>query len=230
MKLLIFADIHGDLDKLYRTISQLDEKPDAVLVAGDFTPFGPASIVPDELKLLKQASPHVLAVPGNEDPDDVRKQMKDVNIHGKSVRLQDVDVIGFEGATWVDTDVGSMMSYEPVHEHFKNPGRRKLLLTHVPPFDTKVDRLWTGRHVGSPFLRSMVEEYQPDLVVSGHIHEARGVDRIGKTVVLNPGALADGYSAEVNMEKGKTPEIQTFKLTRKGLKKEKLEVPPPSGT
>jgi len=34
MKFLIVADIHGDIEKLYKTIAHLEEKPDAVLVAG----------------------------------------------------------------------------------------------------------------------------------------------------------------------------------------------------
>lgn len=222
---MVVADIHGDIEKLYRLISQLDEKPDAVLVAGDLTPFGPASLVPDEIKVLKQASPKVLAVPGNEDPEDARREMEEINIHGKIVKLDDVSVIGFEGADWVETDSGVLMRYDPLHEKLKETKGKKIVLTHVPPFDTELDRLWTGRHVGSSFLRSIIEEYQPEMVISGHIHESGGVDKIGKTLLLNPGALSDGYSAWLEFEKDKEPVIVRMKLTKKGLKKEQMKLP-----
>ena len=47
-------------------------------------------------------------------------------------------------------------------------------------------------HVGSTAVREFIEEAQPDICLCGHIHESRAVDRIGRTVVVNPGALAGG--------------------------------------
>ena len=47
-------------------------------------------------------------------------------------------------------------------------------------------------HVGSTAVREFLEEAQPDICLCGHIHEARAVDRVGRTVVVNPGALAQG--------------------------------------
>ena len=36
--------------------------------------------------------------------------------------------------------------------------------------------------------------HQPDLCITGHIHEARGKDTVGKTPVYNPGMLRqDGW-------------------------------------
>lgn len=224
MKFLVVADIHGDVEKLYKTINLLDEKPDTVLVAGDLTPFGPNSLVPDEITILKQASKKVFAVPGNEDPEEVREAMKEINIHGKSMELEDFEVIGFEGANWIETESGTLMHYDPLHETLRNATKKTIVLTHVPPFDTETDKLWTGRHVGSTFLRSIIEEYQPDFVISGHIHESGGLDKIGKTLILNPGALADGYSAWMDLEDDKDPVIIRMKLTKKGLKSEKLKV------
>ena len=49
-----------------------------------------------------------------------------------------------------------------------------------------------GTPVGSPAVRAFIERRQPDVAVVGHIHEGHGVDRLGATVVLNPGALRDG--------------------------------------
>ncbi|MBQ9539429.1 MAG: serine/threonine protein phosphatase, partial [Treponema sp.] len=38
-------------------------------------------------------------------------------------------------------------------------------------------------------------DYKPLAVVTGHIHESIGYDKIGDTTVINPGSLADGYYA-----------------------------------
>jgi Icc-related predicted phosphoesterase len=49
-----------------------------------------------------------------------------------------------------------------------------------------------GTPVGSAAVRRFIESRKPQVCVVGHIHEGRGVDRIGETLVLNAGALRDG--------------------------------------
>jgi uncharacterized protein len=46
--------------------------------------------------------------------------------------------------------------------------------------------------VGSPSARRFIEEYRPDVCISGHIHESAGVDAIGPTTVLNAGPFKGG--------------------------------------
>jgi Icc-related predicted phosphoesterase len=63
---------------------------------------------------------------------------------------------------------------------------------HTPPRDTRCDMIFARRHVGSRALRGFIERHQPPLVLSGHIHESPRVsaawrDRVGRTVVVNPG-------------------------------------------
>jgi Icc-related predicted phosphoesterase len=43
-------------------------------------------------------------------------------------------------------------------------------------------------NVGSTAVRSMIERHQPPLALFGHIHEGRGIARIGKTLCINPGS------------------------------------------
>jgi hypothetical protein len=75
---------------------------------------------------------------------------------------------------------------------------------HCPPYDTKIDTAMqldselrpviesAGAPkmicAGSTAVRQAIEKYQPLLGLHGHIHESRGVDRIGRTVCLNPGS------------------------------------------
>jgi Icc-related predicted phosphoesterase len=47
---------------------------------------------------------------------------------------------------------------------------------------------------------SFIELHQPDVVVCGHVHEARGVDTIGKTQVVNCGQAGKGYYAVINLD------------------------------
>lgn len=42
--------------------------------------------------------------------------------------------------------------------------------------------------VGSTAVRQVLEEVQPALSLHGHIHESKGVNKIGRTVVINPGS------------------------------------------
>jgi uncharacterized protein len=78
---------------------------------------------------------------------------------------------------------------------------RHVVLSHVPPRGCSLDRTFLGKHVGSTALRSYIESRQPKLVVCGHIHEARGIELLGRTTVVNCGVAARGYYALVELDK-----------------------------
>ena len=78
----------------------------------------------------------------------------------------------------------------------------KLFISHAPPFHTSVDIVTNGQHVGSLAVREFIENYQPDVCITGHIHEGKGEDKIGRTVVINPGPIKNGGCVEVFEEKG----------------------------
>ena len=42
--------------------------------------------------------------------------------------------------------------------------------------------------VGSHAVRDAIKKYQPGVALHGHIHESRGVQRIGRTLCINPGS------------------------------------------
>ncbi|MFQ5932395.1 MAG: hypothetical protein ACE5MM_08305 [Nitrospiraceae bacterium] len=68
-------------------------------------------------------------------------------------------------------------------------------MTHQPPRETVTDRLRNGLHVGSESVRTFIKRMQPILCLTGHIHEGRGIDSIGRTTVVNPGPLWTGSYA-----------------------------------
>lgn len=62
-----------------------------------------------------------------------------------------------------------------------------VVLAHNSPYGTDLDRMHDGRHIGSVVLRDIIDEEQPDYVVSGHVHEAAGCEAMGDTTVINGG-------------------------------------------
>jgi Icc-related predicted phosphoesterase len=69
-----------------------------------------------------------------------------------------------------------------------------ILNVHVPPFGcgtldvVSSPRRGSVLHVGSRAVRTFIERHQPLAALVGHIHEGRGVARIGDTEVFNPGS------------------------------------------
>lgn len=72
---------------------------------------------------------------------------------------------------------------------------------HAPPFGSGLDEApeldenlrpkYAGRSlipVGSTAVRDAILKYQPPLALTGHIHEGRGIKRMKKTFVVNPGS------------------------------------------
>jgi len=81
---------------------------------------------------------------------------------------------------------------------------RCLFNLHCPPYGTPLDEapkldenlkpvLGLGgtpvlEHVGSMAVRNAIEKHQPLLSLHGHIHEARAVIKLGRTLCINPGS------------------------------------------
>jgi Icc-related predicted phosphoesterase len=87
-----------------------------------------------------------------------------------------------------------------------SPDLKTIAVLHVPPYDSTLDQAPVVKEVngevhvqtsagstlmgaaGSRAVRSVIERHQPMLSLHGHIHESKGVERIGKTVCINPGS------------------------------------------
>lgn len=76
--------------------------------------------------------------------------------------------------------------------NLSNP-KNTIYVIHAPPFNTKLDIITTGAHVGSKSVRQFIEKEQPPLTLHGHIHESPAMsgswkDKIGKTICINVGS------------------------------------------
>jgi Icc-related predicted phosphoesterase len=69
-----------------------------------------------------------------------------------------------------------------------------ILVCHQPPYGLLdkvnfpgVPKDWKGKHAGSKAVLDYIRKYQPRYVLCGHIHEAKGEKKVGKTRVINLG-------------------------------------------
>lgn len=87
---------------------------------------------------------------------------------------------------------------EGLCSQIKNP-ETAIFNFHVPPYGysldlcPKLDENLTMAaeekiHAGSIGAKHMVEKYQPLLGLFGHIHESRGAQKAGRTLMINPGS------------------------------------------
>jgi len=61
----------------------------------------------------------------------------------------------------------------------------------------------SGKNVGNTSVLEFIRRVQPDICLTGHIHEADSEDFIGKTKVLNPGMLCMGGYVRIRLKEGK---------------------------
>lgn len=62
-----------------------------------------------------------------------------------------------------------------------------MLVTHSPPHG-HVDRISSGRSIGSEAVLETIEKTSPRLVVCGHVHDCWGQEsRVGASRIVNAG-------------------------------------------
>lgn len=195
MKLLAISDIHGDIRAIQRLVRIVNDC-DAVVITGDITDFGGAEQANAVLSELAVLQIPVLAVTGNCDSSPVEKAMTQnhCNVANVPIQLNGFTFIGFK----YPVPDNQVLPNESIF--LNTPQIPIVLLTHEPPWDTDVDLQASTRHRGSRAVRSWIEQHQPILAVSGHIHEAYGIDRIGSTVLVNPGPLRNGQYAIIELQ------------------------------
>jgi len=209
MEVALISDIHGDLEKIELIGNQIKET-DLVLVSGDITHFGKTEDAILIIKALMAHNPHVFAVSGNCDYPEVESHLlkEKISLHAQCKTFQDFSIIGCGGSLSAPIDTPNELSEHEIEEFltaaYKNycKDRPLLLVTHQPPFKTKLDRVMKMKHVGSRAVRDFIDNVQPLVGISGHIHESRDVEMMNETTLVNPGALKDGKWARMVLSGG----------------------------
>jgi len=199
VRFVCFGDIHMALRPIERMAPVL-AGADAAILTGDLTNFGDP---PDAFRVVDAVRAHcptVWAVTGNLDMAWVIDAFRDagISLHGEARRVGDLGVFGCGGSNITPMDTPTELEEHEIAEVLERAhvavgdAPRRLMICHTPPYDTRLDRLVNGTPVGSPAVRRFIETHRPDVAVVGHIHEGRGIDTVGETVVVNPGAFREG--------------------------------------
>ena len=208
-----FGDLHGD-------VSRVAEVPglaqaEGVILTGDLTTRGDRAQAARILDAVAAVNPRILAQIGNMDSRSVETLLDErgVNVHGRGLEL--APGVGLMAVGWStptpfgtpsempDASLAELLEQAHAQVAALGPFQALLLVSHEPPRDTRVDRVAAGMHVGSPSVRAFIERVQPDVCLSGHIHEARATDAIGRTTIINPGMLARGGYAVIGLKGGR---------------------------
>jgi hypothetical protein len=178
--------------------------------------------------------------PGNDDRFDIDPALRasSVVIYPEDEVLSIDDHHEMITSGWVGTtpwksprevpEAELIKKFQPMIDKVQNM-ENAIFNLHNPPYETPIDLApeldedmkpvirggsMSMVHVGSPTVRQVIEKYQPLLGIHGHIHEARGFVKIGRTLCINPGSeYGEGIlrGAIINLdEKG----VKNYMLTQ----------------
>jgi hypothetical protein len=218
MKIIAVGDIHMAPEYLEK-IPGIEES-DLVLLNGDLTNYGGKQEVRQVLNRALAVNPRCLAQFGNLDKPEVNTYLEDlgINLHGQARLVDDrVCLVGIGGSNFTpfstpsefsEAEISTLakavyrqgMEYVSLAEPLYKRKIPILLISHTPPYNTRLDRIRSGKHVGSTAIRNLIETYQPALCVAGHIHEAKGTDAIENCPIVNPGMLRNGGWVAITIE------------------------------
>ena len=168
-------------------------------------------------ELLDKIELAVLMVPGNYDCHFMADYFEDEYIHLKTKIIKKLKFAGYGGANVVPAHIPEdlLVAYnegqtskgfisEPYS--FLSSQSPDVAIVHTPPYgycdvvgvgmSMISDGDNSGGHTGSMGIRVYVLEQNPTLVISGHIHEAMGVEKLKDSYVVNPGNLGRFYNRD----------------------------------
>jgi len=203
------GDLHDDVSQI-RHVPGIAEAQ-GVLISGDITNYGTRARAESLLVEIERLNPKIYAQIGNMDTADVEDylEQRGFNTHARATDLGfNVGLIGVGHSmptpfgtpsevsdTQINTWLNQAMKQARDFEHL-------ILMAHNAPFGTRIDRVGFGESVGSKAVREFIEEHQPDVCIAGHIHESKGVDRLGKTQIINTGLFEAGGYVIVRLVEG----------------------------
>lgn len=206
MSVLFVADLHYALKQFDWLVAQAASY-EAVIIGGDLLDLGSGLepevqivVLEKYLHRLRQVTKLIVSS-GNHDGDSrnaADESMARWILAAKTPRtFVDGDCLELAGSLitvcpWWDGPASRAELEALLERDAAKPKSNWVWIHHAPPQDSPVS--WTGkRFAGDEFLAKWIRHFQPNLVLSGHIHNApfypggSWIDRIGKTWVFNPG-------------------------------------------
>lgn len=208
MNILALSDIHGKeqtLKSILDVAKSFNIK--AISISGDITNFGNYEELEKILKIIERFGTPFFYVLGNCDPIDLRNGIESLGIclESKCYNIFGYNIIGSGGSTPTPFNTPFEISEEELISNLKKASsickEINMILTHNPPLSSIVDKVKSGFHVGSKAFKEFIIHSKPKIVQCGHVHEGRGKEIIGNTMVFNPGPAMRGFYAIISLEK-----------------------------
>ncbi|MDD5929991.1 MAG: metallophosphoesterase family protein [Spirochaetales bacterium] len=204
MKLLVISDLHANnsvLDKLDAEFKACD----AVIFGGDFAECFKPETGKSALDALCKKHDNIFAVLGNCDNEAFMDELENADICAEKslVYFDGLGISGSGGGTYFTGKTEFERSEDEILEDYavvenavkenndESLWHNLILISHNPPKADIVDKVNETLHAGSQKFTDFIKEKQPLCVVCGHIHEGVGIEKIGETTVINPGALGE---------------------------------------
>jgi Icc-related predicted phosphoesterase len=187
-KILAAGDFHGDSSVSKKLAEKaVREKVDLVILTGDITsPVDTKNL----LKPFLDKEKRVVFVPGNLDSTETINFLSQLygikNVGEHYVKYDNVGIFGIGSPDW-QMELDDKKAYDKLKKDFEKIKdlEKKIMVSHLHAAGTKSE--FSGIQ-GSHALRRAIERFQPDIFLSGHIHEAEGLsEKIGKTRVYSVG-------------------------------------------
>jgi len=187
-KILAAGDFHGDSSVSKKLAEKAEkEKVDLVILTGDITGMIETNNL---LNPFIDKGEKVVFVPGNWDTTETTNFLSKLygikNIGENYVRYKNIGILGVGSADW-QLNLNEEKVFNKLKKDFEKIKEleKKILVSHIHAAGTKTE--FSG-FSGSKALRQAIEEFKPDLFISGHIHEAEGLsEKIGKTRIISVG-------------------------------------------
>jgi len=206
LRILFVADLHYAL-KQFDWLTANAGGFDAVIIGGDLLDLGSALDIEIQIVVVEKylgricEQTRLLVSSGNHDGDarsaaneSICQWLHAVKggrlfVDGESVALGDTLITI---CPWWDGPESRAEVEALLDREAQQRKRRWIWIHHSPPDQSPVS--WSGKRFGGDeYLVAWIQRLSPDLVLSGHIHNAPFVakgswmDRIGRTWVFNPG-------------------------------------------
>ena len=205
MRILLVSDLHYSLPQ-FDWVVAAGASFDVVVVAGDSlninstVPLDAQSVVVHRCLDLIASETQLVVSSGNHDltgPDTAGEQSAlwlhelhgELRTDGESLSLDDTLITI---CPWWDGPLGRADVVAQITADAARRPAKWVWVYHWPPLGSPT--CWTGRRdYGDADLREWIEQFQPEIVLAGHVHESpfksdgSWNDRIGNTWVFNAG-------------------------------------------
>lgn len=206
MRLLFVSDLHYSLKQFDWLLAHANEY-DLAIIGGDLLDLSSPldadvqiAIVEKYLGLLQKKA-RMVVCSGNHDGDSRNAADESVAAWIRAARSDrlhvdgegfDLDDTRFTVCPWWDGQITRDELEAFLLAESKHRRDRWVWIYHAPPEGARTS--WAGKKfIGDSALRSWIDRFQPDIVLSGHIHNSpfyeggSWIDRINRTWVFNPG-------------------------------------------